>query len=320
MTLGTEWFMKRRRTLRGFTLVELLVVIAIIGILIALLLPAVQAAREAARRMHCANNLKQLGLAMHTYHDVHGRLPFACGYYIATTGTFVSALLPHLEQQALFDSFDFTVHMTHPRNRQAITTPVSALICPTDPESGTPVFDRTYTDGGHNPTRVHGLWYPVSMGPTHPDQCPFCPDQTPGPDNWCCQGWNLGTTNRGGQPENSSVGMFGRWPEGRRMADIADGLSNTFMLGETIPSHCIFMGAYNQNYPVLPTTIPLGTMESDDGVRGTWFRTCGFKSWHPGGAHFAMGDASVHFLNDGIDFRQFNGLGTIEGGEPYTVP
>ncbi len=299
---------------RAFTLVELLVVIAIIGVLVALLLPAVQSARESARRMHCVNNLKQLGLAMHAYHDVHEVLPFACGYYIAQTGTFASALLPHIEQQNVFDLFNFDQDVTHPDNLNAITTVVSTFVCPTDEGSNRPIRDDIFPDGGHNPRRAHSLWYPVSMGPTHPDSCPYCPGRA-GLDNYCCQGNNLGTN-----PPNNSVGMFGRWPKGKTFAEIVDGLSNTLMLGETIPIHCIFNGAYNQNYPVLPTTIPLNTMESDEGVRGTWFRTCGFKSMHPGGANFCMGDGSVHFFPTEIDFRLYNNLGTREGGEAVSVP
>ena len=92
---------------RAFTLVELLVVIAIIGILVALLLPAVQAAREAARRTSCTNNIRQLGLALVNYHDAHKTLPFGSGYLNARTGTWVSAILPYMEEQSLYDRFDF---------------------------------------------------------------------------------------------------------------------------------------------------------------------------------------------------------------------
>ncbi|MCA9102017.1 MAG: DUF1559 domain-containing protein [Planctomycetales bacterium] len=313
-----------RRT--AFTLVELLVVIAIIGILVALLLPAVQAAREAARRGACVNNMKQIGLAMHQYHDVHGRLPYAViDCCTPAGGTWVNLILPHLEQQALADQFDLSLDMFAAVNATAVKTVVPVFICPSDPTASRPILPNRFS---HNVSPQLGLWYPVSMGPTMPDACPFCPDPNPSPTNWCCQGWNYGTTAKpdGTIPAGSSVGMFGRYikPE-VSFARVTDGLSNTIMNGETLPGQCAFDGAYATNFPVFPTTIPLNTMENDgalgDGFKSSlWFRTCGFKSEHPGGANFLMGDASVHFFNESIDFRLYNNLGTRAGGEPVTVP
>jgi prepilin-type N-terminal cleavage/methylation domain-containing protein/prepilin-type processing-associated H-X9-DG protein len=308
--------MGRSARLRGFTLVELLVVIAIIGILIALLLPAVQAARDAARRTHCVNNMKQIGLALQSYHDTKSEFPFATAYFLTPAGTWASFILPYIEQQAQYDQFDFNTWLSDPVNTVAVTTPVATMICPSDPQAGNPILAGRGDTGLVNPPRSFGLWYPVSMGPTHPDACPFCPDPNPGPDNWCCQGYNLGTM----MPKNNYVGMFGRYPKGISMRHVSDGLSNTLMAGETLPGHCIFNGAYVTNYLVLSTTIPLNTMESDNGVRGTWFRTCGFKSLHPGGANMLMGDASVQFLSEAIDFRLYNNLGTRAGGEAVVVP
>src|SRR5262245_15791655 len=123
----------------AFTLVELLVVIAIIGILVALLLPAVQSAREAARRMQCGNNLKQLGLALLNYESSRGVFPFGCGgtsggARYAQTGTWAAFILPQLEQQNLFDTFDFKRHMNDPANQKAVSTIVPGFICPSDPE------------------------------------------------------------------------------------------------------------------------------------------------------------------------------------------
>ena len=84
--------------------------------------------------------------------------------------------------------------------------------------------------------------------------------------------------------------------------------------------HPSFNGAFLPNYPVLPTTIPLDKMETDNGVRGRWFRTCSFKSYHPGGVGFVMGDGSVQYVTDGIDFKIYNYLGTRVGGEVAKVP
>ena len=130
------------RRLRGFTLVELLVVIAIIGILIALLLPAVQAAREAARRSQCSNNLKQLGLALHNYHDTHKKFPSSPGGLFTPDHDSwmrwggVASLLPFIEQNAIYDQLDFSLHWDHTANRPMTRTPISsALTCPSDPVS-----------------------------------------------------------------------------------------------------------------------------------------------------------------------------------------
>ncbi len=130
----------------GFTLVELLVVIAIIGILVALLLPAVQAARESARRAQCLNNLKQLGLALHNYHDVHSVFPPSIQYDLEQVGfgeeqlstnrfygpNWVILILPYFEQQAVYDSFDFDKAISHDNNQVARGTEISGMLCPTD--------------------------------------------------------------------------------------------------------------------------------------------------------------------------------------------
>ena len=130
----------------GFTLVELLVVITIIGILIALLLPAVQSAREAARRMQCQNNLKQLALAVHGYHDVHGVLPASKIQYGANSGydrlmAWTVAILPFVEQQALYDLWDSNVSQNAPGlnngNRIVRSTHLPLHTCPTDWSFGT---------------------------------------------------------------------------------------------------------------------------------------------------------------------------------------
>jgi prepilin-type N-terminal cleavage/methylation domain-containing protein/prepilin-type processing-associated H-X9-DG protein len=308
------------RARAGFTLVELLVVIAIIGILVALLLPAVQAAREAARRMQCTNNLKQIGLAMHNYHDARQTLPFACGY-TAQTGTWVSFLHPFMEQQALYDIFDFKVAMVHANNQRAVTTILPGYICPSDGNPAKALLGGRIQPN-HNPPKSMGLWYVVSMGPTRDgtgsgNSCVFC-SASPQVPSYCCQGSDYGSSG----PEGNSPGLFGRtWKTCIPFGEIRDGLSNTILAGETIPSHCTYNGAYNQNFPMAGTTIPINIMqETVDGTDSYWWRGCGFKSRHGGGSNFVLADGSVHFLSENIDYRLFNGLGTRNGQEVVTIP
>jgi prepilin-type N-terminal cleavage/methylation domain-containing protein len=309
---------------RGFTLVELLVVIAIIGTLVALLLPAVQAAREAARRMNCGNNLKQIGLAIHNYHDVHKKLPYGSGFnYIGISArqTWTTFILPFMEAQTQYDLFDFNYSVGDVHNQRAVTTVNSTYLCPSDPIVEAPILNNRPDTPLNNPASSLALSYPASMGPTHPDGCSLCPaGGSPSTTNWCCQGFNFGSTG----PVGNSVGMFGRYPKSFKFSDVRDGLSRTLMVGETIPIHCAYNGAFCANFPVSATTVPLNTMDDDKGGSfcsgPCYVTTCHFKSFHPGGAHFVMGDGSVHFFDELIDLQLYNALGTRAGDESGQVP
>ncbi len=315
---------------RGFTLVELLVVIAIIGVLVALLLPAVQAARESSRRSQCLNRMKQLCLAVQQFHDAKNGTPIGSSYpYDATSPNapkvtrgrnimWTAEILPYMERQNLYALFEFDKRLySTPRNRDAAKTVVVDFICPSDPESEQPILDRRGDAvpgaGGPqvNPSLVMGLWYPASIGPTSPDGCDFCSNRAV-----CCQGFSFGTQTLAGVGD-SSVGMFTRFPRRYRFAEVSDGLSRTVMLGETLPGHNIFNGAFNLNFPVASMSVPLNKMIDDEGkfVGNFWPYTGGFKSLHPGGANLGMGDASVQFVRDSIDERVYAALGTRAGGE-----
>ena len=312
-----------RKSLRAFTLVELLVVIAIIAILVALLLPAVQAAREAARRVQCNNNLKQIGVAMHNYHSAHGRLPYGASAIFdhEPGGSWGAFILPYLEQQPAFDQFDFSVAMTHANNAEAIKTVVPVYLCPTDPGSSNPINTRHCA---RIPVpEVAKISYFGSMGPTHMGTCADCPDPTPNDSNYCCRlSWNFGSQANAGL--DVSVGQFPgmicRWPRSIKFSAVRDGLSNTLLVGETIPDHCCFNGAYVNNFTVTSTAIVLNLLVPDDGSGDDYPVACGFKSMHPGGAHFVMGDGSVHFISESIDYRLYNELGSRAGDEPVSIP
>src|SRR5436309_2774433 len=137
-TSETEDDVRAHRNRRGFTLIELLVVIAVIALLIGLLLPSVQSAREAARRAQCVNNLKQIGLGLHNYHDRVGSFPpgnLADTAYIGTWWSWTSLALPELEQPALYNAINFPMSCGDPANSSALTSLVVSFGCPSDSSS-----------------------------------------------------------------------------------------------------------------------------------------------------------------------------------------
>ena len=303
---------------RAFTLVELLVVIAIIGILVSMLLPAVQSAREAARRLQCKNNMKQIGLALHNYHTAHSTLPYGANFPGGKGGTWAAMILPFLEQQNVYDKFDFTKAVHDPANAVATKTVIAGYICPADGDTSKALLGGRIQTTTHNAAGSMGLWYPASMGPTRDGtsaatSCIYCA-ASPQVGSFCC-------ANTGDYGPNG-VGMMDRQSKTTVNFDmVRDGLTNTILIGETIPSQCTFNGAYNHNFPIAGTTIPLNTFEqSQEGVDSKWWSACGFKSRHPGGGNFVLADGSVHFFSDTIDYRLYNELGTRAGGEVVVLP
>jgi len=310
---------------RGFTLIELLVVIAIIAVLIALLLPAVQAAREAARRAQCVNNLKQIGLALHNYESSRSCFPYGANAYANVTvngvtslnqygGNWVLLILANMEQTSLSNAYNFNLRTADPGNANTTVTRsvMNAFICPSDPLAGQAMMnDRNEC----NPSM--GLWYVGSMGPTNMDnKVPYCPPTPSGSTNqsYCVQG-NWGSTSS--SMSGRLVGFFGRWELCQRIAGVTDGMSNTFFVGETLPDQCKYYGAYNHNFPMAPTSIPLNMIHLIKGAvtNSTYYQVCGFKSRHSGGSNFLMGDGTVKFVKESINYQVFNSLGSAGMGE-----
>ena len=298
-----------RRT--GFTLIELLVVIAIIAILIALLLPAVQQAREAARRSQCVNNLKQLGLALHNYHDTHNALPPG---WIGVTGNvpdmegnsgfaWGAHILPQMDQAPLYNQLNFNRECYDTNfNAIAMNTVLPAFRCPTDPST-----DRWRIAEEGNPTNF------LATLPTANYVGNF---GTEGPEDVCAAAPfpNAQCTADGVFYHNSVT----------RLRDLIDGSSNTVMLGEhrtdTRPTtiaatgmewHSTWVGNVAGGEEAAVRFLGVG----DHTPNHPSLHIDDFSSWHTGGVHFLFGDGRVRFVNENVDHVLFHGVLTRSGGE-----
>ncbi|MCA9259426.1 MAG: DUF1559 domain-containing protein [Planctomycetales bacterium] len=322
-----------RRTVsrHAFTLVELLVVIAIIGVLVALFLPAIQAAREAARRTQCLNNLKQIGVAMHNFEGSRKTLPYGSGWGSDDEdkkGLWTTELMPYMELGNTVAGIDFDYYMDARHNAAFIKTLVlPAFVCPSDERAANPILDFRKTEGNHNPPTAQGLWYPASMGPTIPDRCEFTPESIRSGE--VCMGCNFGTSTGACAPcrnnarlkcrdDSLMVGVIGRVPYGVAFNEISDGLSNTILAGETIPWHTDWNCLFCENFPVASTHIPVNLLlENYEGEKFSYWTSSGFKSFHPGGLHLLLCDGSARFTQEAIDYYLYNGMGTRAGAEAY---
>ncbi len=338
------------RPQRGFTLIELLVVIAIIGVLIALLLPAVQAAREAARRAQCTNNLKQIGLALANYESQNGAYPIGVQRFIPdaignvgacsrrSRHTMFAAILGQMEQSAVFDGFNFDWTAQSIRNITVQETLISAYVCPSDLPSNGPLNQP----GG--PLQFIGVNQGSYSGNAGTIELMRYRYSTANPTN--C---------RHLKGDGAFVVSFNF-----KVSDFRDGLSNTLFVGETSrfldqpaswqmpwnygewftlvgqPAGGSGSTVHNMAYTVPKINAPLqltNVAPIIDPNPFTWFTKPealqygghGFRSLHPGGANFLFGDGSVRFLKDtidtgnvhqgGDDIGVYRKISTRQGGE-----
>ena len=294
----------------GFSLIELLVVIDIIAILIALLLPAVQAARGAAWRIQCRYHMKQTVLAMHNYHDVYGAFPMNTSFThdvgpLSRSRSWMQGILPFIERGNLYDQIDSSESIQF--NREVAETAIPLYCCPAD------THDGTYPHRADVPT----TWM---LGVTNYKAC-------------AGGNWGVGTfvfAANGGRFAGSTDGCDqgdGLICEGRarpittRMRDVRDGTSTTFALGETVVGWTKWAWWYSNNAVTGTCAIPfnyVGTstvpgLPSDD-----WTHAYGFASRHPGGGNFAFVDGSVRFVSEQVSLPLYRELATIQGGGVIT--
>jgi prepilin-type N-terminal cleavage/methylation domain-containing protein/prepilin-type processing-associated H-X9-DG protein len=351
-SLFLENAMKRRTPPQaGFTLVELLVVISIIGVLVALLLPAVQAAREAARRMSCTNNMKQLGLALHNYHDTYKVFPAASYAYKGCTinaaavapytGPFAGSsptlnvsgwlgVLPFCEQSAIADKW----------NKNECVSDANGAGNNPGPLIGDPILN------GNGALVAQKL--PIFLCPSNPVRDHFISVADTALPHYCikngntlqgahtcydfsvlchtaCNVWNVTPAHikrMFGENSNTNIGA------------VVDGTSNTIMIGETTAD--VINGAGNAwgfRGWVMVGVDAACTQQTGRGIN-VWFRATtptariigqlGSWAWagsnHPGGCNFVMGDGSVSFVSQTIDFTLLNDLCTMSGGIPAQLP
>jgi len=309
---------RKRRS--GFTLIELLVVIAIIAILVALLLPAVQAVREAARRSQCQDHLHNWVIGLHNYEGTHKTYPQGAmglgNSATAPTNNFGwhVMVLPFVEQKPLYDQFNFSLNYATAPNSARYQDSFDLLFCPSATKQFTENTTTDYTVHYVGIAGAHGTY--VANGTTR---------------TYDFIGSPTGNAAGGGYATNGILCKNRHY--GTR--DMVDGLSNTLMVGEIawdglrrgfLRDHhrrwtwgSPGTGAEQGTYSVRNVVSSINAAGFDN-VVGSYYNNVSFGSEHPGGAHFSLGDGKVTFISENVDLAVYKGLSSREGNETVSVP
>lgn len=330
---------RHRRT--GFTLIELLVVIAILAVLVALIMPAVQQAREAARRTQCLNNLKQIGLALHNYHDQYTCFPYGYNGYGVTGnpdpvnsrvyGSWPAFLLPYLEQVNPYNRISpyFGWYCT-PANVTTIetdladiyATKIPVFYCPSEAAEGVVNFAWPFDTEVISPDTAAISSYAGCTGPNTSGDCDGASfGGLPYPTFGLAGMTGLSLCNFVGAhfredetPNSDTRGLFAQNKGRKSIKHVDDGTANTIAIGEVI----FFnedKGSHTNSLYGGWTHASTAALINWNGATHPWGNASSFRSYHVGGAQFLMVDGSARFITESIDVALFGALGTISGSE-----